>query len=120
MEKTMAKKRDTWVSPVGSTVDADHKADLADDEYRAEHERLAPFEALARIVITRRAVLAISQAELARRMGTTPSVVSRIESGQHATNSKTLKRLAEALEGRAVLGVEFGPPDAPERELVVL
>jgi len=121
MRKKMAtKKRDTWISPIGSTVDADHKADLADPEYRAEHERLAPFEALARIVIMRRAALGISQAELARRMGTTPSVVSRIESGQHATNSKTLKRLAEALGGRAVLGVEFGPEDAPERELVIL
>jgi len=106
--------------PVGATVADDIKGNLRDAEYRAERERLAPFEALARIVIMRRAALDISQAELARRMGTTPSVVSRIESGQHATNAQTLKRLAEALEGRAVLGVEFGPPESPERELVVL
>lgn len=88
--------------------------------YRAEHARLAPFEVLARIVILRRAALGSSQADLARRMGTTPSVVRRIEGGQHATNPGTLKRIAEALDGRAVLGIEFGPEDAPERELVRL
>jgi ribosome-binding protein aMBF1 (putative translation factor) len=120
MPRKTSTRKSKAVSPVGTAVADDIRNKLDDAAYRAEHERLAPFEALARIVIMRRAALEISQAELARRMGTTPSVVSRIESGQHATNSQTLKRLAEALEGRAVLGVEFGPPDAPERELVVL
>lgn len=68
----------------------------------------------------RRAALGISQAELARRIGSTPSVVSRIESGQHATNARTLQRLAVGLEARAVLGFEFGPADTRERELVVI
>ena len=113
MARRTSTRNATAISPVGTTVSDDIRSDLDDPAYRAEHERLAPFEALARIVIMRRAALGISQAELARRMGTTPSVVSRIESGQHATSSQTLKRLAEALEGRAVLGVEFGPPDAP-------
>ena len=93
---------------------------MADPEYRTEHERLAPFEALARIVIMRRAALGVSQAELARRMGTTASVVSRIESGQHATNVRTLQRLAAALETRAVIGFEFGPKDARQRDLLVI
>lgn len=116
----MAKKNDTPRSPIGSTVEATRQAALADDDYRAEHERLAPFEALARVVIMRRAALGISQAELARRIGSTPSVISRIESGQHATNARTLQRLAAGLEARAVLGFEFGPADARERELVVI
>ena len=68
----------------------------------------------------RRAELGISQAELARRMGTTASVVSRLESGQHATNSGTLKKLAEALGGQALIGFEFGAPDGPWREFVAL
>jgi ribosome-binding protein aMBF1 (putative translation factor) len=116
----MTKKNDTWIGPIGTSVAADHEADMADPEYRAEHERLAPFEGLARIVIMRRAALDISQAELARRMGTTPSVVSRIESGQHGTNARTLQRLAGALEARAVLGFEFGPENARQRDLVVI
>lgn len=118
---TRARNKNT-IGPSGTAVADDIRESLADPEYRAEHERVAPFEALARIVIMRRAALGISQAELARRMGTTPSVVSRIESGQrqHATNARTLQRLAAALEARAVLGFEFGPDGARERELVVI
>jgi ribosome-binding protein aMBF1 (putative translation factor) len=114
-------KSEEWVSPIGASVDEDIARDLADDpEYRAEHERTAPFEALARLVIMRRAKLGLSQETLAARMNTTASAISRIESGQHATNARTLKKLAEALDARAVLGFEFGPEAKPQRELVVL
>jgi transcriptional regulator with XRE-family HTH domain len=41
------------------------------------------------------------------------SVVSRIERGQHPTSLETLRRLAEALEGRAVFGCEFDGADGP-------
>jgi len=107
-------------SPVGTAVTDDIEASLDDVEVRAEHGRLAPFEALARLVIIRRAALGISQEQLARRMHTTASAISRIESGQHATNARTLMRLAEALDARAVLGFEYGPAEKPQRQLVVL
>lgn len=45
-------------------------------EFKAEYERLAPYEELARIVIMRRASLGLTQAELAARMGTTASAIS--------------------------------------------
>lgn len=51
-------------------------------------------EEIARVVIMRRAQLGLTQQELAERMGTTKSVVSRIESGQHRTSTETLRRLA--------------------------
>ena len=86
--------------------------------YRAERQRLAPFEELARLVIKHRSALALSQAELARRMGTSHSAVSRIESGRHKTSVDTLQRLAHALGLRLVLGFESGPPERPIRELV--
>ncbi len=108
------------VSPIGTAVADDLAEDLRDPELRAEYERLAPFEALARIVIFRRAELGLTQAELAIRMGTTPSVISRIESGQHATSARTLKRLAEALDARAVVGFEFDSSADAKHELVVL
>lgn len=108
------------ISPVGISV-ADHITQSLDNpEFRAEYERLAPFEALARIVIMRRDALGLTQADLAARMGTTPSVISRIESGQHATSARTLKRLAEALDARAVLGFRFGSVAKPQHKLVVL
>ncbi|HUB36292.1 MAG TPA: helix-turn-helix transcriptional regulator [Solirubrobacteraceae bacterium] len=88
--------------------------------YREAHERLAPFEQIARIAIMRRGRLGLSQQQVAKRMGTTTSVISRIESGQHRTGTETLRRLAEALEGHAVLGFEFNADGVMERELVAL
>jgi transcriptional regulator with XRE-family HTH domain len=98
----------------------DIKESLEDPAFRAEYERLAPYEELARIVIMRRAALGMTQAELADRMGTTASAVSRIESGQHATSAQTLKKLGDAFGGRAVVGFEFGSAKRPERELIAL
>jgi ribosome-binding protein aMBF1 (putative translation factor) len=108
------------ISPIGTSVADDIEGSLEDREYRGEHERLAPFEALARIVIMRRGALGLTQAELAKRMGTTASVISRIESGQRAISARTLKKLADALQARAVLGFQFGSDAEPQHELVVL
>ena len=106
--------------PVGRSISDDIKESLKDPEFRAEYERLAPYDELARIVIMRRATLGLTQAELAARMGTTASAISRIEGGQHATNAQTLKKLADAFGVRAVIGFESGSADKPERELIVL
>jgi transcriptional regulator with XRE-family HTH domain len=46
-------------------------------------------------VIMRRAQLGLTQQELADRMGTTKSVISRIESGQHRTSTDSLPRLPD-------------------------
>lgn len=89
-------------------------------KYRAEQERLAPYEGIARFVITRRAELGLTQKQLAERMSTSHSAISRIERGQHRTSVATLERLAQALEARFVMGFETGPREAPVRELVSL
>jgi transcriptional regulator with XRE-family HTH domain len=57
----------------------------------------------ARMVIRRRGKLELSQAELAKRMGTSHSAISRIESGQHPTTVPTLRRLATALDTHLVI-----------------
>lgn len=107
-------------SPIGSSVAEDIDASLDDAEIRSEHERLGPCEALAQLVIMRRAALCCSQRQLARRMHSTASAISRIESGQHATGARTLIRLAEALRARAIIGFDYGPTAMPRRELVAL
>lgn len=84
-------------------------------EYRAEQERLAPFEQVALMVIGRRIELGMTQEQLAERMGTTSSTISRIESGQHVTSVTTLERLAAALEVKLLVGFET---EAGDRELV--
>jgi ribosome-binding protein aMBF1 (putative translation factor) len=108
-------------SPIGTSV-ADHIEGKRsrNKRYRDAHEHLRPFEQIARVVIMRRARLGLSQQDLAERMGTTASVISRIESGQHRTSTETLRRLAEALEGHALLGFDFGTIDQPAPELVTL
>ncbi|MEX0985666.1 MAG: helix-turn-helix transcriptional regulator [Actinomycetota bacterium] len=108
-----------WNDPVGRTATvASARRARRDPAYRAERDRVATFELLARLVIKHRNTLGITQQELADRMGTSHSAVSRIESGRHKTSVETLMRLAEALELRLVLGFESGPKERPTRELV--
>lgn len=107
------------VSPVGSAVgEAAARRARQSAGYREAREQLAPYEQLARIVIRRRMELGLTQEQLAERMGTSHSAISRIESGQHGTSVQTLQRLAAALEMRFVMGFEHGPADKPVRELV--
>ena len=105
---------------IGSTVgEVSRRRARRGASYREAHERLAPFEQLARIVIRRRMVLGLTQAEVAKRMGTSHSAISRIESGQHGTSVQTMRRLAAALEMRFAMGFEHGPAEKPVRELVL-
>jgi len=106
-------------SPIGGTAtEARSRRAARSPAYRAEQERLAPFEELARLVIKHRAALGLSQDELARRVGTSHSAISRIESGRHKTSVETLQRLAHALGVRLILGFESGPRERPIRELI--
>jgi ribosome-binding protein aMBF1 (putative translation factor) len=108
-------------SPIGSSAaKASRRRRRRDPAYRAAQDGLAPYEAIARFVIMRRAALGLTQEQLAERMGTSHSAISRIESGQHRTSVSTLERLAQALDVRFVMGFETGPADAPVRELVSL
>jgi ribosome-binding protein aMBF1 (putative translation factor) len=107
------------VNAVGTPVsEARRRRARRSAEYRAAQERLAPYEAIARFVIQRRAELGLTQEQLAERMGTSHSAISRIESGQHATSVTTLQRLADALGVRFVMGFESGSSEHPVREPV--
>lgn len=111
--------RKSNVSPVGtSPAEARRRRARRSPDYRAAQARLAPYEGIARFVIQRRAELGLTQEQLAGRMGTSHSAISRIESGQHPSKVATLQRLAEALDVRFVMGFESGPPERPVRELV--
>ncbi len=108
-------------SPIGTSVEQHVEERRArSPKYRETQERLRPFEEIARLVIMRRAQLGLTQQELAERMRTTKSVISRIESGQHRTSTDTLRRLAEALDGHAVIGFEFDSRQPLQAELVRL
>lgn len=85
------------VSPIGTAVSDDIQGSLEDPEFRAEYERLAPYDALARLVIKRRGELGLTQAGLAARIGTTAATVSRVESGQHSVRARTRQMLVDSL-----------------------
>jgi DNA-binding XRE family transcriptional regulator len=73
---------------------------MKDPSFRAEYDRLKPEYELALALIKARGKAGLTQAEVAKKMGTTQSVVARIESGQNPPNLKTLERYAEAVGKR--------------------
>ncbi|NJD28918.1 MAG: helix-turn-helix transcriptional regulator [Chloroflexi bacterium] len=106
-----------WVSPIGSTSRSTRRRRASrSPEYRAEQDRLAPYEALARMVIARRIRYGLTQGQLAHRIGTSISAVSRLESGQHRPNVETLEKLGRAFGERFVFGFEDPSGD---RELAI-
>ncbi len=97
----------TTSSALGSTAaDAARRRAVLSAVYRAERGRLEPYEAIARQVIALRAQHGLSQEELAERIGTSHSQISRIESGQHRTSVETLRRIAEAFDASLVISFE--------------
>jgi DNA-binding XRE family transcriptional regulator len=73
---------------------------LADPEVKAEYDALAPEFEIAAELVKARLRARLSQAELARRMGTSQSAIARLESGQTLPSTKTLLRYAEATGSR--------------------
>jgi ribosome-binding protein aMBF1 (putative translation factor) len=76
---------------------------MKDPAFRAEYERLKPEFALALSLIKARTKAGMTQADVARKMRTTQSVVARIESGRNPPNLKTLERYASAVGRRIEL-----------------
>jgi ribosome-binding protein aMBF1 (putative translation factor) len=115
----MTKSMDTGVSPIGTPVAEDVAQRAARSAvFRAEQERLAEYAAIAAQIILHRTRTGLTQEDLARRVGTSPAAISRIESGQHKTSVETLRRVAHALNLRLTIKFERLPVQLPDRELV--
>lgn len=71
-----------------------------DPEFRAEYEKLEPEFALLDELLRARASSGLSQAEIARRMGTKPPALSRmlasVGDNKHSPSIATLRKYAEA------------------------
>lgn len=70
---------------------------LCDPETAQAYRELAPEHELVRQVITARQAQGISQAELAARIGTRQSNISRLERGDSNPSMAFLKRVAQGL-----------------------
>ena len=82
-----------------------------DPEYRAAYDALGPEFELARALIAVRSRAGLTQAQLARRMNTTQSVIARMESGRVRPSAKTLEKVARATGTRLKISFE-GTEDA--------
>ncbi len=98
------------IGPIGGTsAEAAARRYRRSAAYREQHDQLVPYRAIARVVIHGRGARGWTQQQLADKLGTTNTAVSRIESGRHAVSLDTLQRLSD------VLGVTFtiGPTKLP-------
>ncbi len=82
---------------------------LTDPETRAEYEAMANEFDMARELIAARSRAGLTQKQVAERMGTTQSVVARLESGIRAPSMRTVQRYANAIGCRAMVRIESVP-----------
>ena len=82
------------------------KAELLDDtDTRAEYDAMASEFSMTRELIAARGRAGLTQGEVAQRMGTTQSVIARLEGGR-MPSIRTLQRYAQAVGARAVVHLE--------------
>ena len=73
---------------------------LRDPEVKKEYDRLEPKFDLIRSIIEKRIEKNISQEELANRMGTKQSALSRFESGNYNPSLSFMQKVAQALDSK--------------------
>jgi transcriptional regulator with XRE-family HTH domain len=69
-----------------------------DPEVREAYAVEYPYANVAGAVAETRARFGLTQAQLAERIGTTQSVIARLEGGRHAVSTSLLRRIAAALD----------------------
>lgn len=78
---------------------------LKNDEVRRGYEEAAVEFALSESLLKARSRAKMSQEDIARRMGTSQSVIARLEGGRVSPSVATLNRYAEAVGAK--LKIEF-------------
>ena len=73
---------------------------LKDKEVRKAYDKLGSEFALIEMIIKRRIERGLTQRELARKIGTKQSAVSRLESGGYNPSIALLQKVADALHAR--------------------
>ena len=76
---------------------------LTDPAVRKAYNELAPEYAIARELIKARARAGLTQSDVAKRMGTSQSVIARMESGATLPSMNSLVRYARVTGSRAIV-----------------
>lgn len=80
---------------------------MQNPEFRVEYEAADTEFALIEALIRARTHAKLSQAELAKRIGTTQSAIARLEGGRVSPSVSTLRRYAEATGARLKIDIDF-------------
>ena len=78
---------------------------LSDPEVKKQYDKLGPEYELIRAVIDKRLKRKMSQADLAKKIGTGQSAISRLESGEGNPSFKCLQKVAQALGARLIISL---------------
>ena len=79
---------------------------MEDPEFREEYARVDEEYALVEALVRARTIAKLTQADVARRLGTTQSAIARLEGGKVSPSFTTLRRYAEATGTRLTVGLE--------------
>lgn len=78
---------------------------LKDKEIRKAYDALGPEFELVAMIIERRIKKGLTQAALARKVGTKQSAIARLESGSYNPSMAFLEKVAKALGGRLSISI---------------
>lgn len=103
----MARKGSShWVNPLGQDArQAAARRRSSDTKYAELEKKYEVALAIADLVILHRTRTGLTQEDLASRMGTSISAISRLESGFHIPSLETLRKLAAALGGKVKIDI---------------
>ena len=73
---------------------------LTDPDVKAEYDRLGPIFAVVSEMIEARQAAGLTQADIAARMGTSQSVIARLENARHMPTFDMVARYAAAVDRR--------------------
>lgn len=81
---------------------------LEDPAFRQAFEDLEPEYQLVKAIIKQRKLKGMTQAELARKVGTRQSAIARLESGTYNPSLQLLKKVARALDVKIEISLKKG------------
>lgn len=78
---------------------------LKDPEFKREYDALGPQFALVEKLIEKRLERGMTQAALAKKMGTKQSAIARLESGSYNPTIAFLEKVAKALDAHVMVSI---------------
>ncbi|OJI06300.1 transcriptional regulator [bacterium CG10_46_32] len=82
------------------------KEKMKDPVYKKHYDALEPEFSVIEAVIKKRLENRMTQAQLARKVGTTQSAIARLESGSYNPSFAMLEKVAKALDAKLEIAIK--------------